>query len=178
MCIHLFLSRDRVIQYFIVRRWRCQATYFQGLLSGMIMQILDLRSVDDDMQLFRCITYFRCCSGRSTRISCGCQLLFLQHLVHELMRILQDMATRILAGWCVWLRWRAIAYWLFRYLLGQDQDYPAVNFDSKDSDSPYNQHVNVQGDHARLDRARPQTYSTLIFIVVSSERLELHLLCC
>ncbi|EGN95000.1 glycoside hydrolase family 3 protein [Serpula lacrymans var. lacrymans S7.3] len=48
-----------------------------------------------------------------------------------------DMATRILAGW---------------YLLGQEQGYPPVNFDSKDPLSSVNQHVNVQGDHASLIR--------------------------
>lgn len=46
---------------------------------------------------------------------------------------LQDMATRILAAW---------------YLLGQDQDYPTVNF-NKDANSKDNRHVDVQGDHAR-----------------------------
>ncbi|KAI0815283.1 glycoside hydrolase family 3 protein [Irpex lacteus] len=48
-----------------------------------------------------------------------------------------DMATRILAAW---------------YLLGQDQGFPAVNFNSKDANSKINQHVNVQGDHASLIR--------------------------
>ncbi|KZP32329.1 glycoside hydrolase family 3 protein [Athelia psychrophila] len=50
---------------------------------------------------------------------------------------IDDMATRILAGW---------------YLLGQDVNYPAVNFNSKDSTSSINQHVNVQGNHASLIR--------------------------
>ncbi|KIP12629.1 glycoside hydrolase family 3 protein [Phlebiopsis gigantea 11061_1 CR5-6] len=50
---------------------------------------------------------------------------------------IDDMATRILAGW---------------YLLGQDSGYPAVNFNSKDTSSSENQHVNVQGDHASLIR--------------------------
>jgi beta-glucosidase len=45
---------------------------------------------------------------------------------------LDNMATRILAGW---------------YLLGQDQGYPAVNFDANDANSAVNQHVNVQGNH-------------------------------
>lgn len=56
-----------------------------------------------------------------------------------------------------------------RYLLGQDDNYPTVNFNSKDSTSPINQvnncpcstemfrilnllpnkHVNVEEDHAR-----------------------------
>lgn len=44
------------------------------------------------------------------------------------------MATRILAAW---------------YLLGQDSDFPAVNFDAWDLNAPVNTHVNVQGDHAR-----------------------------
>lgn len=51
------------------------------------------------------------------------------------------MATRILASWYV-------AFCPFRmsglimenrYLLGQDENYPAVNFDSKDSTSSINQ---------------------------------------
>lgn len=45
---------------------------------------------------------------------------------------LDEMATRILAGW---------------YLLGQDQGYPSVNFDANDANSKVNQHVNVQGNH-------------------------------
>ncbi|CAL1696170.1 unnamed protein product [Somion occarium] len=48
-----------------------------------------------------------------------------------------DMATRILAGW---------------YLLGQDNGYPAVSFNSKDANSGDNQHIDVQGDHASLIR--------------------------
>ncbi|KII93354.1 glycoside hydrolase family 3 protein [Plicaturopsis crispa FD-325 SS-3] len=48
-----------------------------------------------------------------------------------------DMATRILAGW---------------YLLGQDSGFPAVNFDSMDANSPVNQHVNVQDDHKVIIR--------------------------
>ncbi|KAI0651725.1 beta-glucosidase [Trametes meyenii] len=48
---------------------------------------------------------------------------------------LDDMATRILAGW---------------YLLGQDSGYPAVNFNSWLSFLGSN--VNVQGDHASLIR--------------------------
>ncbi|EJF66578.1 beta-glucosidase [Dichomitus squalens LYAD-421 SS1] len=48
---------------------------------------------------------------------------------------LDDMATRILAGW---------------YLLGQDSGYPAVNFNSW---LPFlGDHVNVQADHASLIR--------------------------
>jgi beta-glucosidase len=50
---------------------------------------------------------------------------------------IDDMATRILAGW---------------YLLGQDSGYPPVNFDSNDLSNPINQHVNVQGDHAIIIR--------------------------
>ncbi|KAM5538168.1 hypothetical protein V8D89_008055 [Ganoderma adspersum] len=48
---------------------------------------------------------------------------------------LDDMATRILAGW---------------FLLGQDSGYPAVNFNSWLSF--LGSHVNVQGDHASLIR--------------------------
>ncbi|KAI1797754.1 beta-glucosidase [Ganoderma leucocontextum] len=48
---------------------------------------------------------------------------------------LDDMATRILAGW---------------FLLGQDSGYPAVNFNSWLSF--IGSHVNVQGDHASLIR--------------------------
>ncbi|KAG9103307.1 hypothetical protein FRC06_011443 [Ceratobasidium sp. 370] len=39
-----------------------------------------------------------------------------------------------------------------RYLLGQDSGYPAVNFDSWNINSGFNQHVNVQGNHATLIR--------------------------
>ncbi|PPQ70745.1 hypothetical protein CVT24_000856, partial [Panaeolus cyanescens] len=45
---------------------------------------------------------------------------------------IDDLATRILAGW---------------YLLGQDSGYTALNFDSWNVNDPFNQHVNVQGDH-------------------------------
>ncbi|EKM48283.1 glycoside hydrolase family 3 protein, partial [Phanerochaete carnosa HHB-10118-sp] len=48
---------------------------------------------------------------------------------------IQDLATRVLAAW---------------YLLGQDQNYPAVNFNSWNSGE--GQHVNVSGDHASLIR--------------------------
>ncbi|KIP12630.1 glycoside hydrolase family 3 protein [Phlebiopsis gigantea 11061_1 CR5-6] len=48
---------------------------------------------------------------------------------------IENLATRILAGW---------------YLLGQDQNYPAVNFDSWDSSQ--GTHVNVSADHASLIR--------------------------
>ncbi|KAG2023257.1 cellulose-binding beta-glucosidase [Coprinopsis cinerea AmutBmut pab1-1] len=48
------------------------------------------------------------------------------------MSRIDDMATRILAGW---------------YLLKQDQGYPAVNFNSWNVNSPPAQHVNVQKDH-------------------------------
>ncbi|EIN08281.1 glycoside hydrolase family 3 protein [Punctularia strigosozonata HHB-11173 SS5] len=50
---------------------------------------------------------------------------------------LDEMATRILAGW---------------YLLGQDEGYPAVNFDAHDANSNVNQHVNVQGNHKDIIR--------------------------
>ncbi|KAG8713760.1 hypothetical protein FRC08_012855 [Ceratobasidium sp. 394] len=50
---------------------------------------------------------------------------------------IDDLATRILAAW---------------YLLGQDSGYPAVNFDSWNINSGFNQHVNVQGNHGTLIR--------------------------
>ncbi|KAJ7743705.1 glycoside hydrolase family 3 protein [Mycena maculata] len=50
---------------------------------------------------------------------------------------MNDMATRILAGW---------------YLLGQDSGYPAVNFDAWDNTNSFNQHVNVQANHGTLIR--------------------------
>ncbi|KAI0702482.1 glycoside hydrolase family 3 protein [Cytidiella melzeri] len=62
-----------------------------------------------------------------------------------------DMATRILAAW---------------YLLGQDKNFPPVNFDSKDSSSSINQHVNVQGDHASLIR----TIGAASTILLKNER--------
>ncbi|KAJ7066191.1 cellulose-binding beta-glucosidase [Mycena amicta] len=48
-----------------------------------------------------------------------------------------DVATRILAAW---------------YLVGQDSNYPAVNFDAWNPSSSFNQHVNVQGTHGTLIR--------------------------
>ncbi|KAJ7358612.1 glycosyl hydrolase family 3 C-terminal domain-containing protein [Mycena albidolilacea] len=45
------------------------------------------------------------------------------------------MATRILAAW---------------YLVGQDSGFPAVNFDAWNNTSSFNQHVNVQSNHATL----------------------------
>ncbi len=52
---------------------------------------------------------------------------------------LDDMATRILGGW---------------YLLGQDQNYPAVNFDAfKSMSAPTNEHVNaMRPSHAAISR--------------------------
>ncbi|KAF9569768.1 beta-glucosidase [Agrocybe pediades] len=50
---------------------------------------------------------------------------------------IDDMATRILAAW---------------YLMGQDSGYPAVNFDSWNINSAFNQHVNVQADHKNVIR--------------------------
>jgi len=50
---------------------------------------------------------------------------------------IDDMATRVLAGW---------------YLLGQDSGYPPVNFDSRDLKNPINKHVDVQGGHGILIR--------------------------
>ncbi|KAJ6552874.1 beta-glucosidase [Mycena capillaripes] len=48
-----------------------------------------------------------------------------------------DMATRILAAW---------------YLVGQDSGYPAVNFDAWNNAASFNQHINVQSNHATLIR--------------------------
>ncbi|KAA1468627.1 glycoside hydrolase family 3 protein [Dentipellis sp. KUC8613] len=48
-----------------------------------------------------------------------------------------DMATRILASW---------------YLLGQDQGYPPVNFNSKIPFDPSDKHLNVQGNHSIIIR--------------------------
>ncbi|KAJ6452717.1 hypothetical protein C8R47DRAFT_1229294 [Mycena vitilis] len=48
-----------------------------------------------------------------------------------------DMATRTLAAW---------------YLLGQDTGYPAVNFDAWNNNAAFNQHVNVQSNHAAFIR--------------------------
>lgn len=42
------------------------------------------------------------------------------------------MATRILAAW---------------YFMGQDQDYPPVNFDAFKPHDPFNQHIDVQDSH-------------------------------
>ena len=51
---------------------------------------------------------------------------------------LDDMATRILAAW---------------YLLEQDSDFPAANFNSfNPDDEATNQHIDVQGDHAEIVR--------------------------
>ncbi|KAK6971550.1 glycoside hydrolase family 3 protein [Favolaschia claudopus] len=50
---------------------------------------------------------------------------------------ISDMATRILAAW---------------YLVGQDSGFPAVNFDAWNTGSSFNQHVNVQSNHATLIR--------------------------
>ncbi|KAJ7069487.1 glycoside hydrolase family 3 protein [Mycena amicta] len=50
---------------------------------------------------------------------------------------IDDMATRVLAAW---------------YLLGQDEGYPAVNFDSHNNSAPDDQQVDVQGDHKVLIR--------------------------
>ncbi|CAE6511818.1 unnamed protein product [Rhizoctonia solani] len=48
-----------------------------------------------------------------------------------------DMAERIVAAW---------------YLVGQDKNYPAVNFDGFRLQDPFNQHVDVQADHYKLVR--------------------------
>ncbi|KAJ7213894.1 glycoside hydrolase family 3 protein [Mycena pura] len=48
-----------------------------------------------------------------------------------------DMARRILAAW---------------FLLGQDENYPPVNFDSHNNSAPDDQQVDVQGDHKILIR--------------------------
>lgn len=39
-----------------------------------------------------------------------------------------------------------------RYLLGQDSDYPPVNFDAWNLNAAVNTHVNVQADHATYVR--------------------------
>ncbi|KAG8806565.1 hypothetical protein FRC19_007199, partial [Serendipita sp. 401] len=49
----------------------------------------------------------------------------------------EDMATRIIAAW---------------FVMGQDQEYPPVNFNAFSPTDPVNQHVNVQGDHGQLIR--------------------------
>lgn len=49
----------------------------------------------------------------------------------------EDMATRILAGY---------------FLVGQDQDFPDVNFNAFNVSGPENLHVNVQGNHAEVIR--------------------------
>lgn len=50
-----------------------------------------------------------------------------------------DMATRIVAGW---------------YLLGQDTNYPSVNFNAfNPTDPATNSHVNVQANHSQVVRA-------------------------
>ncbi|KAJ4476762.1 beta-glucosidase [Lentinula aciculospora] len=46
-----------------------------------------------------------------------------------------DLATRVLAAW---------------YLVGQDSNYPTVNFDAWNLNAPVNTHVNVQADHKDL----------------------------
>ncbi|KAJ7607968.1 beta-glucosidase [Roridomyces roridus] len=50
---------------------------------------------------------------------------------------MNDMATRILAAW---------------YLIGQDTNFPAVNFDAWNTGDSSNKHVNVQATHATLIR--------------------------
>ncbi|KAJ7237907.1 beta-glucosidase, partial [Mycena haematopus] len=50
---------------------------------------------------------------------------------------INDMATRILAGW---------------YLVGQDSGFPVVNFDAWNNGASFNQHINVQSNHATLIR--------------------------
>lgn len=68
---------------------------------------------------------------------------FGQHLVEALnngsisSERFDDMAQRVLAGW---------------FLVGQDQDYPAVNFNSWTAGGPNNSHVDVRGDHEHLVR--------------------------
>lgn len=49
----------------------------------------------------------------------------------------EDMATRILTAW---------------YYLEQDNDYPAISYDSFDFNSPYQQHKNVQNGHKKIIR--------------------------
>ncbi|KAL7413346.1 glycoside hydrolase superfamily [Mrakia frigida] len=59
-----------------------------------------------------------------------------------------DMATRILSSW---------------YLLGQDVDFPATNFNGWDlTDEATNQHVNVQDDHYKLIRQMGSSATVLL----------------
>lgn len=48
-----------------------------------------------------------------------------------------DMAVRVMAGF---------------FLVGQDQDYPAVNIDAFNINGPLNEHINVQDNHAEIIR--------------------------
>ncbi|KAF9535818.1 beta-glucosidase [Crepidotus variabilis] len=50
---------------------------------------------------------------------------------------MDDLATRILAAW---------------YLVGQDKNYPAVNFDAWSNTNSFNKHIDVQADHKNLIR--------------------------
>ncbi|KAJ7080532.1 glycoside hydrolase family 3 protein [Mycena epipterygia] len=58
-----------------------------------------------------------------------------------------NMALRVLAAW---------------YLLGQDEGYPPVNFDSRNNSAPDDQQVNVQGDHKVLIREIGQASTVLL----------------
>ncbi|KAJ9118611.1 hypothetical protein QFC22_003831 [Naganishia vaughanmartiniae] len=49
----------------------------------------------------------------------------------------EDMAIRVMAGY---------------FLLGQDSNYPSVNFDTFKPNGPLDEHVNVQDDHAEIIR--------------------------
>ncbi|KAJ7274090.1 glycoside hydrolase family 3 protein [Mycena rebaudengoi] len=60
---------------------------------------------------------------------------------------IDNMALRILAAW---------------YLLGQDEGYPAVNFDSRNNNADDDQHVDVQGDHKVLIRELGQASTVLL----------------
>lgn len=62
------------------------------------------------------------------------------------------MALRILAAW--WADIDLSMYnlpliFIYRYLMGQDSGFPAVNFNAWNINGGINTHVNVQADHAK-----------------------------
>ncbi|KAJ6611386.1 glycoside hydrolase family 3 protein [Mycena sp. CBHHK59/15] len=59
-----------------------------------------------------------------------------------------NMALRILAAWS--------------YLVGQDDGYPPVNFDSRDNSAPDDEQVNVQANHKVLIREIGQASTVLL----------------
>ncbi|KAF7351870.1 Glycoside hydrolase family 3 protein [Mycena venus] len=60
---------------------------------------------------------------------------------------IDDMVTRILGAW---------------YLVGQDEGYPPVNFDSQNNSAPDDQQVNVQGNHKILIRELGKASTVLL----------------